>query len=72
VVLVGAPGLNPLPISESDAQEALQKIAREHLAGKVRYKIYTQGGGEPPNAILKAVEELGVDSGLWRLTAERA
>jgi len=27
-----------------------------------RYEIYTQIGGEPANAILKAVEELGVDS----------
>jgi len=64
VVLVGAlaPGLDPLPISESEARAALEKIAREHLAGKVRYEIYTQIGGEPANAILKAVEELGVDS----------
>jgi nucleotide-binding universal stress UspA family protein len=62
VVLVAAPGVNPLPISESEARAELEKIAREHLAGKVRYEIYTQTGGEPAHAILKAVEDLGVDS----------
>lgn len=62
VVLVGSPGLNPLPISESEACTTLEKIAREHLAGKVHYEIYTQIGGDPANAILKTVEELGVDS----------
>jgi len=62
VVFSSAPGVNPLPISESEAQAELQKIARAHLDGKVRYEIYTKIGGEPANVILKAVGELGVDS----------
>ena len=33
VVLSSAPGVNPLPISESEAQVELQKIARAHLEG---------------------------------------
>lgn len=62
VVLSSAPGVNPLPISESEAQAALHKIARGHLGGKVRYEIYTKIGGDPGKAILSAIEELAVDS----------
>src|SRR5208283_2159202 len=62
VVLSSAPGVNPLPISESEAQVELQKIARAHLEGKVHYEIYTKIDGQPANWIVKAIEELGVDS----------
>ena len=62
VVLSSAPGVNPLPISESEGRAALSKIAREHLEGKVRYEIYTKIGGEPASVILEAIESLGVDS----------
>lgn len=62
VVLSSAPGVNPLPVSESEAQAMLRKIAREHLEGKVAYQIYTKVGGQPANVILAAIEELGVDS----------
>ncbi len=62
VVLASAPGVNPLPVSESEAQVLLQKIAQEHLGGKVAYEIYTKVGGQPANVILEAIQELGVDS----------
>jgi universal stress protein A len=62
VVLSSAPGVNPLPISESEAQAELHKIAREHLPGNVHYEIYTKIGGDPANAILSTIEQLGIDS----------
>jgi nucleotide-binding universal stress UspA family protein len=62
VVLSSAPGVNPLPISESEARTALSKIAHAYLEGKVRYEIYTKVGGEPAAVILQAIKDLGVDS----------
>jgi nucleotide-binding universal stress UspA family protein len=62
VVLSSAPGVNPLPISESEARTMLNKIAHDHLEGKVRYEVYTKIGGEPASVILDAIEKLGVDS----------
>jgi nucleotide-binding universal stress UspA family protein len=62
VVLAAAPGVSPVLKSDSEARAELEKIACQHLAGKVRYEIYTQTGGEPAHAIVKSIEELGVDS----------
>jgi nucleotide-binding universal stress UspA family protein len=62
VVLSSAPGVNPLPIPESEAQVQLHKIARQHLPGNVHYEVYTKIGGEPANAILSTIETLGIDS----------
>ncbi len=62
IVLSSAPGVNPLPVSEAEAQAILQKIAREHLEGKAAYQIYTKVGGQPASVILEAIDELGVDS----------
>ena len=62
VVLSSAPAVNPLPISESQAQTELHKIARKHLPGNIRYEIYTKIGGDPANAILDTIEKLGIDS----------
>ncbi len=62
VVLSSAPGVNPMPISESEAQAELRKVARAHLDDKVRYEIYTKVGGDTATSILSAIEQLGVDS----------
>jgi nucleotide-binding universal stress UspA family protein len=62
VVPVLAPGVSPLPISESEARAKLEKIAREHLAGRLRYEIHTKIDGDPAKAILKTADELNVDS----------
>jgi nucleotide-binding universal stress UspA family protein len=62
VVLSSAPGVNPLPISESEAQAMLNKIAHEHLEGRVNYEVYTKIGGEPASVILETIEKLGADS----------
>jgi universal stress protein A len=62
VVLSGAPAVNPLPISESEAQTELHKIARKHLPGNIRYEIYTKIGGDPANVILETIENLGIGS----------
>jgi universal stress protein A len=62
VVLSSAPAVNPLPISEHQAQDELDKIARKHLPGNVHYEIYTKIGGDPANAILSTIEKLGIDS----------
>jgi len=62
VVLSSAPGVNPLPISEAEALAMVNKIAREHLGGDVRYEVYTKIGGEPASVILETIGKLGVDS----------
>lgn len=62
VVISSAPGVNPLPISQAEAESMLRKIAQEQLEGKVRYQIYTKVGGDPGSVIVKAVEELAADS----------
>jgi nucleotide-binding universal stress UspA family protein len=62
VVPVLAPGVSPLPIPESEARAKLEKTAREHLDGKLNYEIYTKIDGDPAKAILKAADELKVDS----------
>jgi nucleotide-binding universal stress UspA family protein len=59
---VSASGFSPLPVSESEDRAKLEKIAREHLDGKVKYEIHTKVDWDPAGAILKAEEELGVDS----------
>lgn len=62
VVPVFAPGVSPLTISESEAKAKLEKLAGEHLRGKVKYEIYTKIDGDPAKAILKTADELKVDS----------
>jgi universal stress protein A len=62
VVLSSAPAVNPLPISESQAQTELHKIARKHLPGNIHYEVYTRIGGDPANVILETVEKLGIDA----------
>ena len=62
LVLSSAPVVNPLPISESEAQAELQKIAGAHLEGKVHYEIYTKIDGQPADVILEAIKKLQVDS----------
>jgi nucleotide-binding universal stress UspA family protein len=62
VVPVLAPGVSPLTISESEARAKLEKIAREHLAGKAKYEIHIKIDGDPAMAILKTADELNVDS----------
>jgi nucleotide-binding universal stress UspA family protein len=62
VVISSAPGVNPIPISQEEAEAMLHKIAGEHLEGKVPYEIYTKLGGEPGSVIVKVVKELGADS----------
>jgi nucleotide-binding universal stress UspA family protein len=62
VVPVLAPGVSPLTMSEAEARAKLEKLASEHLAGKVKYEIHTKIDGDPAKAILKAADELKVDS----------
>ncbi len=62
VVISTAPGVNPLPISQAEAEAMLRKVAREHLEGKVPYEIYTKVGGEPGKVIVESVGELNADS----------
>lgn len=61
VVLSSAPGVNPLPNSESEAQAVLSKLGREHFNSKVRYEIFTKVGGEPAKVILQALKEVSAD-----------
>lgn len=62
LVLSGFPKrFHPYPMTEQAAKARLGDIARDHLEGKVRYELLT-GTGEPADAILRAVEELGIDS----------
>jgi len=62
LVMAGFPKeLHPYPLTEEAASLRLHDIAREHLAGKVRYEILARTG-DPASVILRAVEELGVDS----------
>ena len=62
VVLSSAPAVNPLPITESEAQRELHKIARKHLPGNIHYEIYTKIRTDPASAILSTIEKLGIDS----------
>ncbi len=61
LVLSGFPKrFHPYPMTEQEARARLGDIARDHLEGKVRYELLTRTD-EPAEAILRAVEELGVD-----------
>ena len=56
----GFPG-EPYPVvSEEPSKLELQKIAREHLDGKVRYELASRSG-RPAETINQAAEDLGVD-----------
>jgi nucleotide-binding universal stress UspA family protein len=57
---VGIP-MEPFPISEHDAREKLERLAREHIDGQAQYKVLTHIG-DTASTILNAVVELGVDS----------
>ena len=60
LVSPGFPG-EPYPVvSEEPSYLELQKIAREHLEGKVRYEVAIRTG-KPAETINKAAEDLGVD-----------
>ncbi len=62
-VPLASPGLplEPLPvISEEPSKLQLQKIAREHLEGKVRYELATRTG-KPADTINQTAEDLDVD-----------
>ncbi|MGO9058342.1 MAG: universal stress protein [Candidatus Binataceae bacterium] len=62
LVLAGFPKeLHSYPLTEHDARARLQDIARDHLEAKVRYEVLLRTG-DPASVILRAVEELGVDS----------
>ncbi len=62
LVLSGLPKrFHPYPMTEQEAGSRLDDIARDHLEGKVRYELLTRID-DPASAILRAVEELGVDS----------
>jgi len=62
LVMAGFPKeFHSYPLTEQAARLRLQDIAREHLAGKVRYEILARTG-DPASVILGAVEELGVDA----------
>ncbi len=53
--------LHPYPMTEQEARSRLGAIAREHLEGKVRYELLIRTD-DPASTILRAGEELGVDS----------
>ena len=62
-VPLASPGfpLEPYPVvSEEPSNLELQKIAREHLDGKVRYELASRSG-RPAETINQAAEDLGVD-----------
>jgi len=62
LALAGFPKqFHPHPMTKQAARARLQEIAREHLVGKVRYEILTRTG-DPAVEILRAVEDLAVDS----------
>lgn len=62
LVMVGLPKeFHAYPRTEPEARARLHDIAREHLAGKVRYEQIA-ATGDPASEILRAVKELGVDS----------
>jgi nucleotide-binding universal stress UspA family protein len=53
--------LEPYPaVSEDPSKLELQKIARKHLDGRVRYGLATRAG-KPAEAINQAAEDFGVD-----------
>jgi universal stress protein A len=65
VVFVLLPGagfpVEPYPVvSDEPGKEELQKIAREHLDGKVRYELVARTGS-PAETINQAAEDLGAD-----------
>src|SRR5271167_4774109 len=65
VVFVLLPGtgfpLEPYPVvSDEPGKLELQKIAREHLDGKVQYQLVTRTG-HPAETIIQAAEDFDVD-----------
>jgi universal stress protein A len=53
--------VEPYAISEHDARAKLERVANEHLGGKVAYEIITRIGN-PSALVNQAAAELGVDS----------
>lgn len=62
-VPVTSPGL-PLeqypPVSEGPARAKLDKLAREHLYGKVHYEILARGG-KPADVVIRFADDIGAD-----------
>lgn len=62
-VPVTNPGL-PLeqypPVSEGPAKMELEKVAREHLYGKVRYEIVARSG-KPADVVMKVADDMDAD-----------
>ncbi|HLH78629.1 MAG TPA: universal stress protein [Candidatus Binataceae bacterium] len=56
---IGVP-LEPFPLSEPEVRKQLEQLAREHLAGHVKYEVRT-GIGDPAHVILGRIEEIGID-----------
>ncbi|SRR5579875_71326 len=53
--------MEPFPQSEHDARAALERLAREHLEGRVRYQLIARSG-DPARVIIDAAREFGADS----------
>jgi len=56
---IGVP-LEPFPLSEPEVRKQLEQLARQHLAGRVRYEIRT-AVGDPAQVILNRIEEIDID-----------
>lgn len=63
IALVPTAGVSvePYPINERNARTKLQRIADEHLGGRVRFEIITRVGNAA-DLVNQAITELGVDS----------
>jgi len=48
------------PVTEGPARMQLEKVARDHLHGKVRYEILARSGG-PADVVIKAAEDVDAD-----------
>ncbi len=53
--------LEPFPQSEHDARAKLEKLARDHLEGKVKYQILARTG-DPARIAIQVLDEVGADS----------
>jgi nucleotide-binding universal stress UspA family protein len=56
---IGVP-LEPYPLSEKQVRRQLEQLAREHLAGRVKYEVRT-AVGDPARVIVSKIEEFAID-----------